>query len=311
MAMPDSSPQLYTLKLNHKCEYCCDYGNEELDLTRWGYSPASGIGNLWWGYKEVRPALGNMALRAGTPTMEPYDFTLETEYYATGSVWDLWVDYHETVLKALHQAQTGIYDDSTTRYPHHKYLEIGLWSGAAWKEFRLYVELVGFDMTPVKGTQMRAIPSKLYLRAIDPIWYNVYNNGYSWSPTNEGSGAVDTDNTQVVDLVTHANRRMERLIIKLTHGTGTIKNPTVTNDSGESFTITGELDAGYWLVDMVEGRLYEGGNYAAQTDVTGSKFSGDFLGLDAWSTDTLTVTAEDPSESCTFTARVETLRPEF
>jgi hypothetical protein len=314
MVMPNLTPTNYTLKLCYQCEYCCDYFNQELDLTRYGFAPVGSIGDLIWHYHEMRPALGKVALtNPNKNAHDPYDIILEAKLFATANLSDFWVEYHETILKALHQAQTGIIDDTDVTYPKHKYLEIGLWDGAAFDEFRIYVELLGYSVPPVKGTSMAVNTAQIHLRVVDPVWYNNYVNGYSWTPTNGGSGNIDTNNTQDVPLSTYSNRRMERLIITLTHGTGDLVNPTVSNTKGESFTITGTLTTGHWLVDMVEGALYEGTSYATQTDVTGAKFSGDFLGLDAFATDTLTVVNNNPTDpdECTITARVETLRPEF
>lgn len=312
MVMPNLSPVNYTLKLNSKTEYCCDTGNSEFDLTAYGFAPRGGLGNMMWRHSEVHPALGVGVLsNSHKDVLEPYDLELVSELYATADTNAFRNEYHETILNALHRAQTGIYDDTLVTYPKHKYLEIGLWNGSSYTEYRLYVELLGFSVAPVWKSNMMIMQTTLRLRVVDPIWYTRAAAYITWEVTNGGTG-VPTGNTVLA--YTGSIRRVKRFIVKLLYlGTGDVINPTVTNDRGESFTITGTLDTTdqYWLVDMVEGRCYEGTTYSDQVDVTGSKFSGDFFGIDSHTTDTITVTSPTAGGLITYNAYIDACKTEM
>jgi len=311
MAMPDLSPTNYALKLCSKLEYCCDYGQTELNLTALGFAIRGDIG-MTWGYKEIRPPLGVGAVAGGNrDVVEPYTLELVSELYATASPNDFHNEIHETIVRALHRAQTGIVDDTNVTYEKHKYLELGIYKTSSYQEYRLPVEIIGYELVPVWKSQLMIMQAVLRLRVVDPIWYSRGVGSHTWEVTNSGSG-IPTG-TQIVS-GTSSMRRIKRFIIKFLYlGTGDVINPTIVNDKGETFTITGTLDTAdqYWLVDMIEGRCYEGTAYSNQTDVTGAKFSGDFIGIDFTSTDSLIVTSPTDAGSITYNAYVEYVNAEM
>jgi hypothetical protein len=314
MAMPNLSPVNYALKLVSKLEYCCHQTAEEIDLTALGFAIRGDIG-MAFRHAEYRPALGHSVIsNAHKDAAEPYDLELVSELYATGTPNDFHNEVHEAVMAAVYKAQTGIFDDTGVTYPKHKYLEIGLWKASSFQEYRLYVEVLGYGLVPVWKSNMMIYQAVLRLRVVDPVWYQRGRITYTWPVTNGGSG-IPTG-TQVAGGPS-SQRRVKRIMMKFIHSTagatGHIINPTVTNDKGESFTITGTIDTDddYWLVDMIEGRCYEGSSYSNQVDVTGTKFSGDFIGIDYINTDSLVVTSPTAAGSITYDAHVEYVNAEM
>jgi hypothetical protein len=242
MAMPNLSPVNYALKLGSKLEYCCDQAQSEIDLTALGFAIRGDIG-MAFRHAEYRPALGHSVIsNTHKDAAEPYDLELVSELYATGTPNDFHNEVHEAVMAAVYKAQTGIFDDTGVTYPKHKYLEIGLWKTASFQEYRLPVEILSYGLVPVWKSNMMIYQAVLRLRVVDPLWYARGAVIYTWPVTNGGSG-IPTG-TQVVD-GTGGQRRQRRIIMKFIHSTagatGNIINPTVTNDKGESFTITGIL----------------------------------------------------------------------
>lgn len=307
MTMPDLTPANYTLKIGYKLEHCADQALAEIDLTAKGFAIRGGL-KMLMGYSESRAAMGQGAVPAAfLNRTEPCDLELVSELYKTGTPLELWDEALLTLGTALHNAQTGIIDDTSVTYPRHKYLEVGVWSTSSYIDYRIPVEILGYELVPVWKTNMSVMQAVVRLRVVDPVWYGKGTVYYTWSVTNVPPSSGPPTGTQVVD-GRGARRRVRRIVVKLIHlGTGNIINPTLINDKGETFTITGTLDTNgqYWQVDMIEGRCYEGTTYGDLVDVTGAKFSGDFIGIDKTSTDSLIVTGPTAGGAITYNAFCE------
>jgi hypothetical protein len=264
-----------------------------IDLSDFGFAPEGGFSHMLWRYIEAMPAGGNVATQAADlGLMQPYDIVLKTPMYSVDSQDGFRADY-QNLLRQLHQAQSGLYDDTTTRYGKWNYLYIRLWNGSSLTSYRLYVQILDYHVDYLWGSQLSVAPRvALRLRVVDPIWY--------WSTmaykTFTTSGDPPTGSSAAYD--SPSQRRVERIvfqIIKNTAGaTNNVINPVLTNDRTESCQVAGTLSTtnDYWLIDCTEGRCYETSNYTSPTDVTGSKFSGDFLGHDWSGTDTIDVSGD-------------------
>jgi hypothetical protein len=295
--------QDFEIALVYQCEDSTDIGAQLLNLSQYGFR-FDNVPHMLYNYAERRVPDGALPHPLNPSKFnEPYDLNLITTWFGTTNQEELREQIMTDFFKYIHQAQSGVLDDSGTDYPKYRYLRIGFWNGSAMIYYRLYVSIKGVLFTPMQRQRLEVFdPVVLQCRVVDPMFYDFGEISKTITVAASSGSLVET---------TGAQRRVLRtsFVVQKTAGDNP-QNVVISNDKGETANFNGTLTAGneYWKLDCVEGRLYRGTSYATETDVTGAQFSGDFPGIDFTGNDTITVSA---AGSLAFEVYVNYLKPMF
>jgi hypothetical protein len=175
----------------------------------------------------------------------------------------------------------------------HQYIRFGLYDGSVKQLFRRYGKVLNMGVSVARSTRYTAaIGFTGAFRVLDPLLY--YNLEYQQAivVVSGTGGNVNTADNGIA--------RSKRCVITITRtGSGVTTNPTVTNVSGQSFTITDTLPSvgDSWTIDMMNGTVIK--STSGVLTNARSKMTGQFWGV-RHGTDTITLTSTVSSNfACT------------
>jgi len=172
---------------------------------------------------------------------------------------------------------------SIAQSTQQSYVKAGLFDGSAKVFFRRYGMILSAHAAYARRTQYHAITGfEMDYRVLDPWWY--------WDSQRSATVAVSGGAGSQATSDTGISRSKRATIIILRTGSGVPTNVTVSNNAGQSFTMTGSLaTAGdYWKIDMFTGVVQKSVSTVVSDDI--ANFSGQFWGI-KFGSDTITVSS--------------------
>ena len=283
--MPDlTATGYYKIQYRYKVTDSVATGLNSLDLGTRGFRPTAWTDMHFKGGFTESPE-SDVAYPTGTGKLKSYPLQLKSQFWAEGTPDQFRDEIQDDLLENLRDAVSGDVDDTTTTYPDHQYLLFELWNGSTWSGYRLYCRLLGVSVTPVPKTQMQvASPVTLHFQVLDPVWYDNDIITKTINVTASAGTAVFT---------TNARSRVKRLIITVTkNGADHPTNVVVSNTASETANFNGTITtaSNYWKLDCMAGKLWKGASYPETLQM--DEFSGDFLGLDRYASETITVSSD-------------------